>query len=171
MLRLICGNCSYRLFLQPKLLPWLLFYPFFPTIRFSRSTGRHVNAPIRLCQTQVGRRVHKDANGKEKHRFADKQRWKIHFQGFNDKAASLVCFLFHRGETNVRSRANDFFIVMKRMYAHEGKLPESSLNCKKCVLVRCNWRTRTCKIKWCGWRYSGPNAIRGASALLSVLGG
>lgn len=79
---------------------------------------------------QVGRHVHKDANGEEKHRFADKQCWKIHFQGFNGKAANLVCFLFHRGETNVRSRANDFFIVMKRMYAHEGKLPESSLNCK-----------------------------------------
>ena len=63
------------------------------------------------------------------------------------------------------------FTVVRRTYAHEGKLPESSLNCKKCVLVRCNWRTRTCKIKWCGWRYSGPNAIRGASALLSVLGG
>lgn len=51
--------------------------------------------------------------------------------GLDDEVASLAYSLFHRGETNVLSRADNCATVMKKVYAHDDKSLESSLRCKK----------------------------------------
>ena len=56
--------------------------------------------------------------------------------GLDDEVASLAYSLFHRGETNVLSRADNCATVMKKVYAHDNKSPESSLRRKKSVLLR-----------------------------------